>query len=49
MRGLSEYGGSTVAFNEIPPGTDISVQLYGLKNNNCQCPPWGYVLEGGSA
>ena len=27
MRGLSGYGGMTVAFNEIPAGTDMSPLL----------------------
>ena len=46
MRGLPGYGGMTVAFNEIPAGTDFSPLLQGLKNNSCHCPHWGYVLEG---
>ena len=46
MRGLSGWGGMTVAFNEMPAGTDVSPLLQGLKNNSCQCPHWGYVLEG---
>ena len=46
MRGLPGYGGMTVAFNELPAGTDISPLLEGLKNNSCQCPHWGYILEG---
>jgi hypothetical protein len=46
MRGLSGCGGMTVAFNEIPAGTDFSPLLQGLKNNSCQCPHWGYIVEG---
>ncbi|RYG53155.1 MAG: hypothetical protein EOO01_05095 [Chitinophagaceae bacterium] len=46
MRGLPGYGGMTVAFNEIPAGTDFSPLLEGLKNNSCHCPHWGYVVEG---
>jgi hypothetical protein len=46
MRGLPGWGGMTVAFNEIPAGTDMSPLLQGLKNNSCQCPHWGYILEG---
>ena len=46
MRGLSGYGGMTVAFNELPAGTDFSPLLEGLKNNSCQCPHWGYIVEG---
>jgi hypothetical protein len=46
MRGLPGFGGMTVAFNEIPAGTDFSPLLQGLKNNSCQCPHWGYVVDG---
>lgn len=46
MRGLSGYGGMTVAFNEIPAGTDFSPLLQGLKNDSCHCPHWGYMVEG---
>lgn len=46
MRGLPGYGGMTVAFNEIPAGTDFSPLLQGLKNDSCHCPHWGYVVEG---
>ena len=46
MRAHAGWGGMTVAFNEIPAGTDLSPLLQGLKNNSCQCPHWGYVLEG---
>src|SRR3712207_3750437 len=46
MRGLPGYGGMTVAFNQMPAGTDLAPLLQGLKNNSCQCPHWGYILEG---
>ena len=46
MRGLQGWGGMAVAFNEIPAGTDMAPLLKGLKNDSCQCPHWGYVLEG---
>jgi hypothetical protein len=46
MRGLPGYGGMTVAFNEIPAGTDFSPLLQGLQNDSCHCPHWGYVVEG---
>jgi len=46
MRGLPGWGGMTVAFNELPAGTDMSPLLQGLKNNSCQCPHWGYIVEG---
>ena len=46
MRGLPGYGGMTVAFNEIPAGTDFAPLLQGLKNNSCHCPHWGYIVDG---
>jgi hypothetical protein len=46
MRALPGYGGMTVAFNEIPGGTDLSPLLEGLQNNSCHCPHWGYIVEG---
>lgn len=46
MRVLPGYGGMTVAFNEIPAGTNFSPLLAGLPNNSCHCPHWGYVVEG---
>ncbi|HLO80441.1 MAG TPA: cupin domain-containing protein [Chitinophagaceae bacterium] len=46
MRNLPGYGAMTVAFNEVPAGTDFRPFLQGLKNNSCQCPHWGYVVEG---
>ena len=46
MRSLPGYGGMTVAFNEMPAGTDISPLLEGLEHDSCQCPHWGYIVEG---
>ena len=46
MRRLEGYGGMTVAFNELPAGTDFAPLLQGLKNNSCHCPHWGYMVEG---
>jgi hypothetical protein len=46
MRGLKGYGEMTVAFNEFPAGTDFTPLLQGLKNDHCQCPHWGYMIEG---
>jgi hypothetical protein len=46
LRGLPGYGGMTVAFNELPAGTDFTPMFQGLKNNSCHCPHWGYLLEG---
>jgi hypothetical protein len=46
MRNLPGYGGMTVAFNQVPAGTDLTPLLQGLANNSCHCPHWGYILEG---
>ena len=46
MRSLPGYGGMSVAFNELPAGTDMKPLLMGLKNDSCQCPHWGYIVEG---
>lgn len=46
MRSQQGYGGMTVAFNEFPAGTDIAPLLKGLKNDSCQCPHWGYMIDG---
>ena len=46
MRALPGYGGMTVAFNEVPAGTDLGPLLVGLANNSCHCPHWGYIVEG---
>ena len=46
MSAMTGFGGMTVAFNEIPAGTDFAPLLAGLKNNSCQCPHWGYIVEG---
>jgi hypothetical protein len=46
MRSTTGYGGMTVAFNELPAGTDFGPLLKGLKNDSCHCPHWGYIVEG---
>ena len=46
MRSLKGLGGMTVGFNELPAGTDFAPLLQGLKNNSCQCPHWGYMVDG---
>ena len=46
MRAQSGLGGMTVAFNELPAGTDFTPLLEGLSNNSCHCPHWGYIFEG---
>lgn len=46
MRSLEGYGGMTIAYNELPAGTDFTPLLKGLDNDSCHCPHWGYVVEG---
>ncbi|MBK3517023.1 cupin domain-containing protein [Carboxylicivirga marina] len=40
------YGQISGEFFTLSAGTDISPLLEGLKENMCQTPHWGYVLEG---
>ena len=46
MRAQDGLGGFTVAFNEIPGGTDITPLLKGLPTDSCHCPHWGYIFTG---
>jgi hypothetical protein len=46
LRNMAGFGGMAIAYNEVPGGTDMSPLFVGLKNDSCQCPHWGYVLEG---
>jgi len=40
------WGSMTVAVNSMPAGVDLSPLLMGLKNNSCQVPHWGYIMQG---
>lgn len=42
-RGYGELSGEYFTLAE---GTDITPLLEGLEDDTCQCPHWGYVLEG---
>ncbi|MEL6474575.1 MAG: cupin domain-containing protein [Pseudomonadota bacterium] len=44
-RGL-EAGGHMMALMSLPDGTDFCQFLKGLPHDHCQCPHWGYLLEG---
>ena len=44
-RGLEE-GGHMMALMSLPDGTDFCQFLKGLPHDHCQCPHWGYLLEG---
>jgi hypothetical protein len=42
-----ELGGDmSVAFVHVPKGADLRPALAGLPNDLCQCPHWGYVING---
>lgn len=43
---INDWGGMTVGVNEFPAETDFAPMLEGLKNNSCQVPHWGLVLDG---
>ena len=42
----SGYGTFSGEYFSLGAGTDIAPLLQGLKDNSCQAPHWGYVLEG---
>ena len=43
---LNDWGGMTVAVNSMAEVGDLAPLLVGLKNNSCQVPHWGYILQG---
>ncbi|WP_254531897.1 cupin domain-containing protein [Natrinema gelatinilyticum] len=42
----SPYGELSGEYFTLTAGTDISALLRGLEDDLCQCPHWGYVLDG---
>lgn len=42
----TEFGGMTSAYIEYPAGLDLRPLLEGLEADHCQCPHWGFVIEG---
>jgi hypothetical protein len=42
----AEWGGQTVELGETVARADPSALFAGLPDNRCQCPHWGYVIEG---
>lgn len=42
----TDQDGFTMALMSLPAGTDFCTFLEGLAHDHCQCPHWGYVLEG---
>jgi hypothetical protein len=43
---MTEVGEMTVSFIRLRKGTDLGPALQGLPGDLCQCPHWGYMLEG---
>ena len=44
-RGI-DWGGQLVRHIDLPPGVDFTPLFQGLPGDMCQCPHWGYVLQG---
>jgi hypothetical protein len=43
---MSEVGEMTISFIRLTEGTDLGPALVGLPDDLCQCPHWGYMLNG---
>lgn len=41
-----DLGGMTGAYIRYPTGLDFGPLLEGLERDHCQCPHWGYVIDG---
>jgi hypothetical protein len=41
-----DWGGMTSAYMQCPTGLDFCPLLKGLERDHCQCPHWGFVIEG---
>ena len=41
-----DWGGQLVRHITLPAGADFRPLFKGLPGDACQCPHWGYVLEG---
>ena len=41
-----EWGDILVRHLDLPAGVDFTPLFKGLPGDRCQCPHWGYVLEG---
>ena len=44
-RGI-EWEDQLVRHIDLPPGVDFTPLFVGLPGNLCQCPHWGYIVEG---
>ena len=43
---LEDVGEYTIQFESYTEDSDLSPFFDGLPNNQCQCPHWGYVMQG---
>ena len=43
---VTEVGEMTGGFFRLAKGTDLGPALEGLPGDSCQCPHWGYMIEG---
>ena len=43
---VTEWDDMAVAFVTLSAGADAAPLLEGLEGDKCQCPHWGYMLEG---
>ena len=43
---VAEWDSMAVAYVKLDAGADATPLLEGLKGDKCQCPHWGYMLEG---
>ncbi|HHI03747.1 MAG: cupin domain-containing protein [Candidatus Zixiibacteriota bacterium] len=43
---VAEWDDNSVAYVKMAAGADATPLLEGLKDDKCQCPHWGYMLEG---
>jgi hypothetical protein len=41
-----DWGGQLVRHLSLPAGVDFTPLFEGLPGDMCQCPHWGYVIEG---
>jgi hypothetical protein len=45
-RVVKDFEGMAAAYGQLPAGADFTPMLKGLPDDLCQCPHWGYVIEG---
>jgi len=43
---VAEWDKMAVAYVKLTAGADATPLLEGLPNDKCQCPHWGYILDG---